>query len=178
MEERMPCSPRDLKIYPYVLIGTLGWAESEEAAARVITFSQQLDQWVGVSWPRILEMMQQDYELHQKSQEVRHHNLEKQWRVARELRRRRIFCILTLGLYTLFVSKPTAQMHDEPTEKVPVSTIFLMGPQGVVNGIHELIEKGMLRHVQEDKGESILDVFFPTPALIARIMQKQGVTAS
>ena len=62
VEEAMPCQPRQIRIGHYFLPSTLGRSEQEEAAARIISFSHQLDQWVGVSWPKIVEMMKADYE--------------------------------------------------------------------------------------------------------------------
>ncbi len=134
VEEHMPCSPSAITVYHYALPSTLERAECEEAAARILTFSQQLDRWVGVSWLRLVEMMQKDLE--------------------------------------------TAQMREVPDANVPFSGIFMFGPQHVVDGIHELVEKGMLRRVTEGEGKNALDVFFPTPALVSSIMQKQGVAAS
>ena len=49
VEETMPCLPKDISIGHYFLPNTLGRSEREEAAARIISFSHQLDQWVGVS---------------------------------------------------------------------------------------------------------------------------------
>ena len=63
VEEAMLCNPRDITVRKYFLPATLGRAEAEEAAARVLSFSQQLDQWVGVSWPNIVEVMQAEYAL-------------------------------------------------------------------------------------------------------------------
>jgi hypothetical protein len=178
IEERMPCSPEAISVYRYALPSTLDRAEQEEAAARILSFSKQLDRWVGVSWSRLAEMMQKDYKLYQRIEEARRRNSDEQWRFQCAMRRHHILCTLTLGIYTLFVEKPTAQMCEEPRERVPFSGIFVFGPKHVVVGIHELIERGMLRHVQEGEGESAIDVFFPTPALVSCIMQKQGVVAS
>ena len=50
VEEQMPCSPEAIAVCHYVLPSTLDGVEPEEAAARIISFSQQLNQWVGVSW--------------------------------------------------------------------------------------------------------------------------------
>jgi hypothetical protein len=47
-------------------------------------------------------------------------------------------------------------------------------PQYLFLGIRSLVAKGMLRHVREDN----FDIFFPTPALTSRIMEKQGITAN
>lgn len=178
VEEQMPCSPKAIIVYHYALPSTLDRAEREEAAARILSFSQQLDQWVGVSWRRLAEMMQKDYETHRSIVEARNHNFDEQLRVQRAGRKHYILCALTLGIYALFVAKPTAQMREVPYAKLPFSGIFLLGPQNVITGIHELLENGLLRQVTEGEGESAIDVFFPTPALVSRIMQKQGVAAN
>lgn len=178
VEEQMPCSPKAIVVYHYALPSTLDRAEREEAAARILSFSQQLDQWVGVSWRRLAEMMQKEYEMYQSIKEARIHDFYEQSHVQREVRRYYIICVLTLGVYALFVTKPKAQMHEVPDAKVPFSGIFMFGPNHVITGILELIENGLLRRVTEGKGENALDVFFPTPALVSRIIQKQGVAAS
>ena len=175
VEEQMPCSPKDIKVWPYCLPSTLNRAEREEAAARILTFSQKLDQWVGVSWPQLVEMMKHDYELEQKANAIRRHNMEEEWRVANELRRRRTLSIITLGLYALFVEKPSAQLKEELTEKVPFTIVFLMGPNAVIEGIHELVERGFLQHVQEGDGENKMSIFFPTPSLVNQIMKVQKI---
>ncbi|TSC60898.1 MAG: hypothetical protein G01um1014107_205 [Parcubacteria group bacterium Gr01-1014_107] len=178
VEEQMPCSPKAITVCHYVLPSTLDRMEREEAAARILSFSQQLDQWVGVSWPCLIKMMQKEYETYRSIEEAYDHNFNEPRRVRLAVMRHNILCTLTLGIYALFAAKPTAQMREIPDEKVPFSGIFMFGPQHVATGIRELIEKGMLRHVQEGEGESAFDVFCPTSALVLRIMQKQGVPAS
>ncbi len=46
----MPCLPQDITVPKYVLPMTFGRAESEEAAARLLTRSLEENAWVGVSW--------------------------------------------------------------------------------------------------------------------------------
>ncbi len=123
IEDQMPCSPEAITICQYVLPSTFNKAEQEEAAARIIFFSQQLGRWVGVSWRRIAEIMQNDYDAYR------------------------------------------------TMKNIPFSGIFIFGPEHVIVGIRELVEEGMIRHLKE--GED--DVFFPTPALVSHIMQKQEV---
>ncbi len=178
--EQMPCFPKDIVVRHYVLPLTLDRAEQEEAAARVLAFSQELDQWVGVSWRRIAETMKEDYDAYMAILAARDHNLNEQAVQQRGMQRYYIFCILTLGIYSFFVEKPTQQMREVPDEKtLPFTGIFAFGLRHVIVGIHELIEKGFLRRVTESEGEgeNAFDVFFPTPALVSRIMQKQGVTS-
>jgi hypothetical protein len=175
-EEPMPCRPEALTIYPYVLVSTLGRAEQEEAAARILSFSQRLGQWVGVSWKRLAEMMIAEFETMQKIEEARRHNWEEKGRVHEAMRSYHLLSMLTLGIYMLLRSKPTAQLKEEPREKLPFSGIYMFGPDHVATGIRELLETGMLRQMTESDGESTVDVFFPTPTLIERIMQVQKVS--
>lgn len=168
---KMPCSPRELlRFTPYVLPGTLGRFEPEEAAARILTFSQQLDQWVGVSWLKLIETIRQDYETEQRVKDTKERNYAEMQRYAFALQSYRRKCVLTLGIYALFVAKPIVpQTSETPNESVPFSGIFVFGPRHVINGIHELIDRGLLRRVIKGEGENALDVFFPTPALVAAV---------
>lgn len=177
MEDEMPYLPDDLTIHPYVLLSTFGRGEPEEAAARILSFSQQLNQWVGVSWNRLIEMLQQDYKAAQRIEEAQRYNFDQQERAKWAVRRYYKLCALTLGVYAFFVAKPTAQLREMPNVNLPFSGIFVSGPDYVVTGIYELLKKGLLRQVTLGEGESELDVFFPTPALVSYIMQKQGVAA-
>ncbi len=61
MEEQMPCSPKEIVIRHYVLPSMLENSEQEEAAARLISFSQEFDKWVGVSWRYLAEKIEEDY---------------------------------------------------------------------------------------------------------------------
>lgn len=53
-------SPTDLNIVPYVMTGIFGLVEREEAAARILTHSQNLGKWVGVSSGLLMNEMAQD----------------------------------------------------------------------------------------------------------------------
>ena len=55
-QEEMPYAPREMQFPRYALWGTLGSSPAEELAARMITFSQAADRWVGVSWTQIVKM--------------------------------------------------------------------------------------------------------------------------
>ena len=171
VEEQMPCSPTDIGINLYALPATLDRMEREEAAARILSFSKELNQWVGVSWQRLIQQMQKDLEEHQADQ----NEVEDYHRVLQEFRKYRLLNFLTLGLYSRFIKKPV--VPEFPEYNLPFTGIFLWGAEHVITGIRELTEAGMLRIETEEGGESeeALDVFFPTPALIQRIMEKQGV---
>ena len=171
----MPCSPNDIGILHYALPETLGRFEGEEAAARIISFSQQLDQWVGVSWRRLAQMMQAEFDASRSVEEARSHNFHERERIKRAGRRYIKRSILTLGIYALFVAKPTAQLREVPDVTLPLSGIFVTGPGHVVTGIRELIGEGFLKLVTR---EGFGDVLFPTPELLSRIMQRQGVATT
>jgi hypothetical protein len=49
----------------------------------------------------------------------------------------------------------------------------MQGPQSVVNGIHELLERGLLKLVEVGAGEDQKTIFFPQPAMIQRILEVQ-----
>ncbi len=174
IEEQMPCSPQDISIYHYALPNTLDRAEQEEAAARILSFSQQLDRWVGVSWPLLIKMMKKDLEESERINAIQQHNFKEQERVQRTTRWHYVLCIITFGIYAIFASKPMAQMKETSKKKLPFSGIFLFGPDHVITGIHELLKKKMLRRVTMGK----FDVLFPTPTLISQIMKTQGVTVN
>ncbi len=134
VEEQMPCSPKAIIIHYYSLPSTLDRAEQEEAAARILLFSQQLNRWVGVSWHHLAETMQNECE--------------------------------------------RVQNNDIPNNEIPFSGIFVFGLQYIIRGINELVEKSLLYRVTVGEGDNALDVFFPTSALVSRIMQKQDVLAN
>ncbi len=177
MEEKMPCSPRAIRIGHYFLPATLGRSEQEEAAARVISFSHQLDQWVGVSWLKIVEMMKGDYGKDVAIRKNQGQGDERMDAWRRQMHRRFWLCILTLGIYGLFTREPQCLVQKEDRLNMPFSGIYLFGPQHVITGIQELLELEMLKKVTEGEGDNAIDVLFPTPALISRIMEVQGVAA-
>jgi hypothetical protein len=173
VEETMPCNPQDIRVGRYDLPDTLQRAEREEAAARIITFSQQVDSWVGVSWSRLAQMMREEFEEQKRWNDVRRQNHQEEWRFAAAMRKYRIRCIATLGLYALFATKPVKNLREVPLLSVPSTGIFICGPKHVIEGLRELVELGMLKHVQEGDGDTARDIFVPTPILISTIMQKQ-----
>jgi hypothetical protein len=175
IEEMMPCRPEDIRVGRYALPDTLKRAEREEAAARILTFSKQLNQWVGVSWPRLGQVMLEDVQAYAAVAEAKEFNWNEQARVARQLKTYHILAFFTLGIYTLFMEKPVVQLRQVPTDKLVMTGVMVCGPQLVVTGIRELVEEGMVKIVSEGEGKSALDVLFPTPLLISTIMRKQGV---
>ena len=71
--------------------------------------------------------------------------------------------------------KPERSTEKEEQPGMPFSGIYLFGPQHVVVGLQELVERKMLKKVTEGEGGGAVDVLFPTPALISRIMEVQGI---
>lgn len=179
VEEAMPCKPRGIRVPKYFLPSTLDHAETEEAAARVLIFSQQLDQWVGVSWGNIVDVMQAEYALDRSMVELNRMRREAKRRYERELSNYQWLTIVTLGIYALLAQKP-AKPDDEglPEVQVPFSGIFAFGPNHVVDGIHDLLARGFLRQETEGVEEEAQSVFFPTPALVERIMKVQRIAVS
>lgn len=108
-------TPGKLTFPAFMFPSTLDRAEREEAAARIVSFSQQLDKWVGVTWKQLATMMKNELEA--------------------------------------------------PEGKRPFSIMPVHGPQGVVNGIHELVDDEFIRH--EKIGDD--DVFYPTSKLATAI---------
>jgi hypothetical protein len=179
VSEAMPCEPQAIRVPHYFLPGTLERSEREEAAARVLSFSQQFGQWVGVSWRRIGEVVMRDLEAFQRSEKVRKHNFNEQRRAQEEKERYDNLCFWTLGIYWLFADKPAAaNLLEVPNEKIPHSGMFMFGPQHILDGFIELAANGMLRKVTEGEGDDANDIFFPTSQLVSRVMERQRVTVS
>ncbi len=167
----MPCTPDAFHIQPWVLPRTFGHRELEEAAARIVQYSQLLGFWVGVTEKEIIEMMRRDCEAAEIAQEVRDLNDAERQEFAKFTRSWRIKSVLTLGLYAYFIKKPELKLLPMPS--VPMTGIFFQGPEFVATGIRELVEQGLIRYVEpSDKDDDL--VFFPTPALVARILEVQS----
>lgn len=179
MSEPMPCHPKAIQVWKYCLPSTLDHCEAEEAAARVLVFSQQLDWWVGVSWVTLTQAMQAEYALDRQRSGVNQARRAAARRYEWEMSHYRWLNIVTFGIYALLAEKP-AKPDDEglPEVQVPFSGIFAFGPNHVVDGIHDLLKRGFLRQETEGVGEEEQSVFFPTPALVERIMKVQGIAAS
>ena len=122
--------------------------------------------------------MQEDFLAYKEVQEAQQHNWNEKERVARQLAKYRLVSFLTLGIYMLFVKKPTVQLREVSKDKIVFTGILICGPQHVSTGIHELVERDMLKLVSEGEGENALDVLFPTPLLISTIMQKQRLATA
>ena len=172
----MPCQPRQIGLGKYCLPATLNRMECEEDAARVLMHSKDLDRWVGVSWPRLMEVMKADFELHMRWMAVQDHNYKATWAHHRAKRAYTILAICTLGLSLLFKKKPVLTLKEAPAEKPVFTGITMQGPGFVGNGVLELVEQEMLKRVSVGEGEEAKDVLFPTAKLLLRIMEVQKVS--
>lgn len=165
----MPCQPRNLHFPRYALPNTIGKMESEEAAARILSFSQNLNEWTGVTWLQILEKMKEEYE-----QERQLFDAGIQERAAREnydqaLRKRFWLSILTLGMYALFTANPVEPVRKESKTEIPFSGIYVFGFQHVLMGIQELLHRQLVL-VEEKDG---VEIIYPTPELVQLALGKK-----
>jgi hypothetical protein len=180
-DDQMPCTPGEIgAIWHWVFPATFNRMEREEAAARLVSFSQEAGRWVGVSWNRLVEMMQTDYKELFEYQKAQEHNWREERRALRSNRQHRLRSILTFGIYGRFV-KPYEPKFVPVNDYQEIFTgIFSSRGAGfVAEGLTELVEKDLLRQLVEREGQpDELRVFFPTSALIERIMQKRGRPAA
>ncbi|MSU54696.1 MAG: hypothetical protein EXS48_02610 [Candidatus Staskawiczbacteria bacterium] len=169
----MPCQPSDIRFrFDYVIPNTLGSMETEEAAARIISFSKKLNEWTGVSWNQLVAMMKAEYQEHKKLDKATeaHNAAMEVW--FSQLNKHFWLCVLTLGIYALFVRKPQRVRVQQPEVNLPFSGIFAFGPQLVINGIQQLLEKDYLK--KESNEAEGTDILYPTPKLIGFLLSCQG----
>jgi len=96
MKEELPCSPKDIRLLKYALPSTLGNAEAEEVAARILMFSRERGRWVGVSYNKLIQAMEDDLERGRLAQEM--------WaQEVREYNCARRKYIFTLGLSSIWI---------------------------------------------------------------------------
>lgn len=176
VEEKMPCEPEAIRIGHYFLPATLGRVEREEAAARIIYFSHQYGRWVGVSWPRLKTMLIEDYERQIELEKACRRYLEERHAWLKKSYAHLFLSVLTLGVWALLVVKSKPPVHEE-VETPPLTGIYAFGAPHVITGITELLDRGMLKKATLGEGEEVVDILFPTPALVMRIMEVQRVLA-
>ena len=166
VEEEMPCEPSDIRVILYDPPCSLGSAEKEEAAARVLSCSQKAGQWVGVTWEHLLEVMHGEFE---KSQWIA--RAQRGAKCAKKVHK--WLRVLSLGSFRGFDEDSVEKVCELAREGLPTSAIYFTLNYGfVLGGITELVQMGMLRGTgAPGSGHT----FFPTPALISRIMKAQGV---
>ena len=173
VEEEMPCEPSDIRVTHYELPGaaTLGRAERDEAAARILSFSQKAGRWVGVSSSRLDEVMDEEYAVSQVIAHARK-SAKQAEKVYKRLR------ILTCGLFPKFTKWPMLEVCEIATKAIPRTSIYFTGRGFVEDGLEELVESGMLRKVEvADEYQAGVHVFFPTPALVSLVSRRRKVVA-
>ncbi|MGA2417635.1 MAG: hypothetical protein ABSF55_00080 [Candidatus Staskawiczbacteria bacterium] len=168
--EGMPCSPDQLKIVPHSCPGALGRAEIEEVAARVLHFSMENGRWVGVTWRKLVAQLITEHDADQKLAVANSHNFEEYLRVQKARENYYALCVLTLGLYALFVSRPEPNLMPVPQVDLPLSLVPIKGPDFIPEAIRTLLDSGLLRQGKNNGDE----VLFPTSHLVNKIMAAQA----
>jgi hypothetical protein len=184
----MACQPGQIRMYRWVIQG-FGRMEREEAAARIVHFCQQAEQWCGVSWNNLLKMTLADFEAVQAAEKTNERadtaedlNRTVKFYYQRTMRRFIALSVLSLGLWALgcwlggkIPKKPQLVTVPKRLDHVtPMAATMVSGPNALVEGVHEMIEMGMLEQhdIGGDDGDSI---FFPTPKFAETIALKQGI---
>lgn len=153
------------KMRHYVAPSTLGKAEDEEAAMRIIWPSIEQGQWLGVTWQYMVEQMRRERHDSEVIETDRMIKSKKQWFVVKAERQRYLLlCLLTLGLYCLFSQWPQVVRLEAPdTDDVPISVVTLYGgPQPIVDGVYRLLERKLVTTTIENN----VEIIFPTQELI------------
>lgn len=177
----MPCGPTELAIVgKYHIREALDKSELEEAAARVLVPSIELEQWVGVSYRRLGLTFVEDVNAAQENLKARNAHVEASWGVTAAQKQHELLNRLTLGLLGLYgkIVAPRAEAapftppHEEDVfSGFVVRAMFASDVTGLQLAIRQLIEQGYLRHEEERKGDDQVDVLYPTPALVAKILE-------
>lgn len=159
--EEMPCAPNQIKVWFWGCPDTLGKAELEEVAARLISFSQKLDEWTGVTWAEIAQQLTEETKV---AVNIEQALLD----YDRRMDSYRRLNFWTCGIYGKYVPVPMRPIFDENAK--PASIFSWQGPMALVHTLMKMRDEGLVRC--EDAGKNV--VFYPTPALIERIMQAQA----
>lgn len=141
----------------------------EEAAARILSFSQKAGRWVGVSAKMLATMLVEDLEREAEVAEIRRRNQAAQDEYRREMKRYDALRFGTCGLWVLFRDPPFLEQEKNPEDALPKSGIFSHGAKFVADAVRELEKKGFL--LKEKVGKE--DVFFPHPRLTEKVIQLQ-----
>ena len=171
---KFPVNTTDLHIVKYVALGKLQRAENEEAATRLLVFSEQEGQYVGVPWNVVMiqyavEFKEMLMENEKRSIETVNYNQ----RYNLYLKQRSVYvkkARFTFGISLLFTTKPTMPVFT-PTQ-IPEKNYYsvmvelMSDPQELINAFWWLIKEGLV--IKENHND--VDYFFPTPALVSRLM--------
>ena len=170
-KDQMPCSPDKIHIWYWALPDTLGRAELEEVAARILFFSQEAGEWIGVNRSAILTQVQEERDMCNRKESNYQDSLYRQQRYKTALEKYRLLCYYTFGLWQRFVEEPINPGIIEIPD-TPISIVPCYGLNVITQGINLLLDQELLRVESDTFGER---VFFPTPLLITRIMQVQKI---
>lgn len=166
----MPCNPEGILFrQKYVMPGTLGRMETEEAASRIISFSFEAEKWVGVTSRQLEEMIRHD-KAHCKEFEQQMDLYQGELdRYHKSMHVYSWIFWLTLGLSALFISKSTPP--KKPQDNLPFSGVFAFGAGHIARGIEELLHNEYLQlEIFEAEDMSIL---YPTPKLVNFLLKCQ-----
>lgn len=152
------------KMMRYLAPNTLGKAEDEESAMRIIWPSIEQGQWVGVTWKYMVKVMRTEQERAYAVEAEQMLKSKKQWLKAKAERQEYLFfCLLTLGVYCLFVKWPKLVRLETPNiDDIPVSVVPLYGASAIVEGVNRLLKKKLITIDFKDGFE----IIFPTQELI------------
>ncbi len=171
---QFPVNASELRLVKYTAMGTLGRAENEEAAVRLLMFSQQNGEFVGVPWNVVMLQWLNEAKEYAKQDEVynkRHNQFQRELREYEKQRRAYIrFAWKTLGISRLFTKHPFMPMFVAPSQpkSLPHSVTLMLGfgnPQDLINAFWQLIDEGLIG--KENHNE--VDYLIPTPALVSRL---------
>lgn len=170
---QFPVNASELRLVKYAAVGTLNRTEKEEAAVRLLMFSQQSGEFVGVPWNVVMLQWINEAKEYAKQDEVynkRYNQFQSELTEYYKQRKAYIrFAWKTLGISLLFTKHPFMPMFVAPSQptSVPQSVTLMLGrnPQDLINAFWELINEGLIR--KENHNE--VDYLIPTPALVSRI---------
>lgn len=159
----IPGKPSELPIARYTANDGLGDPALEEAAARVLMASVEAGQWVGIDRTAIDDQIEADHAAVRAAQDACERNRERREIYLATSSAYRALSILTLGVYALFVKRPTLEVEPVPER----TSIALFDHQRVVNALDQLVKN--FRLLQETAvfcdGQKQV-ILFPTPKLV------------
>ncbi|MBD3359370.1 MAG: hypothetical protein GF365_01520 [Candidatus Buchananbacteria bacterium] len=168
LKAKMPFTPQEFKIPKYHLSQTLGSAEQEEVAARLIVACQQEGIWCGISIPFLFDQIREDCENYAKNNQdrmnIQARNRKLQMVYERKKSNYKFLCFCTLGLYSLFVQKPVPPNYlAVPEFRGPSSLVYFWGTDKITQGINALGKRGF---IEIKRTKEHIDVIFPTKSLL------------
>jgi len=152
------------KMRRYLAPNTLGKAEDEEAAMRIIWPSIEQGQWVGVTWTYMVRQMLRERRASEALETEQMFRSKTQWLTVKAKRRRYLLlCLLTFGIYCLFAKWPKLVRLEVPgADDVPISVIPICGPYAIADSVFRLLERELIT----TRLENGVEIFFPTQELI------------